>query len=660
MGYKNKQKKSKLRRNNFKHKSFIGFLEQTKKGSFRVKNDNLNLSYKIAFKEVKKAFIGDKIKCVISHRGWASIEKVIENNTETFIGKLEKFGNRYASFPVDMGRYNFVDIQGKLPKSIKSNDLVIIKITHYSKKDSRAKGFVQEVLDNSNLENRANKIAISKFKIRDKWSKNIINELKKLKRAEDVPLKEHIDLTKLSFVTIDGQNAKDFDDAVYAEEQRNGNLILFVAIADVSHYVTSNSFIDIEARKRGTSVYFSNKVVPMLPEEISNKTCSLRPNEEKACLVCKVEIDREGSLIDGSFFQGIIESKARLTYEKANKFFETNEYPEELSNSLQTINKIYILLKKNKTLRKALELEVPDFLPSIKNGELKRFKEVKRNTAHQVIEECMLLANICAAKILQASSVSSIYRTHPKPDLLNINQLQKFISSRRINLKLRPEGSVEDYFELLKISRNRNDKDIINMQILQSLNLATYQRKVSEHFALAYPSYTHFTSPIRRYPDLMVHRAIKAILNKYRKDIIKISNLKKIKLEKEDYPFDEKQIELISEESSHQERIAEKAERHAMNTLKCELAMKNIQKHFEGTISGITNFGLFILLQELGIEGLCHVKNLPKNDYFVFENTSKSLIGSSSGKGYFLGDKLSVRIKEVDIYSQQIDLEITK
>ena len=272
----------------------------------------------------------------------------------------------------------------------------------------------------------------------------------------------------------------------------------------------------------------------------------------------------------------------------------------------------------------------------------------------------MLLANICAAKILQASSVSSIYRTHPKPDLLNINQLQKFINSRRINLKLRPEGSVEDYFELLKISRNRNDKDIINMQILQSLNLATYQRKVSEHFALAYPSYTHFTSPIRRYPDLMVHRAIKAILKKYRKDIIKISNLKKIKLEKEDYPFDEKLIELISEESSHQERIAEKAERHAMNTLKCELAMKNKQKNFKGTISGITNFGLFILLQELGIEGLCHIKNLPKNDYFVFENTSKSLIGSSSGKGYFLGDKLSVRIKEVDIYSQQIDLEITK
>jgi len=192
------------------------------------------------------------------------------------------------------------------------------------------------------------------------------------------------------------------------------------------------------------------------------------------------------------------------------------------------------------------------------------------------------------------------------------------------------------------------------------LKRAEYSTLEKGHFGLQLDRYSHFTSPIRRYPDLMVHRAIKAILNKYRKDIIKISNLKKIKLEKEDYPFDEKQIELISEESSHQERIAEKAERHAMNTLKCELAMKNIQKHFEGTISGITNFGLFILLQELGIEGLCHVKNLPKNDYFVFENTSKSLIGSSSGKGYFLGDKLSVRIKEVDIYSQQIDLEITK
>ena len=660
MGYKFSRRKKRLRKTKMRNSYVVGVLQKVKHNRYRVKDLSTDEFYKISVKELRKAFVGDKVQCSLSPKRWARIEKILESNTSVFIGNLEKFGKRYKALPMDSGRHNYVDITGKVPISLKPSNLAKIKVTKQPTLSSSAKGYIEEILDSSNPETAANEIAISRFNLRNKWNRNIVNDLKKIKKLDLSTSSSRIDLSELLFVTIDGKNAKDFDDAVYAEETNKGDLNLYVAIADVSHYVEVDSFIDNEARTRGTSIYFTNKVLPMLPEEISNKLCSLRPKEKKACLVCKVELDKKGKLKEASFFEAIIESKARLTYEETSNFFEKEDYPLHLSTCLTSLKKIYDLLKEQKISRCALELEIPDYLPKIRNGEIQRFIRSKRNISHQVIEECMLLANICAAEVLLKSGSPSIYRIHPRPETTSIKQLELFARSRRINIKIRPEGKVEDFYHLIEHTSERKDQEAIHMQILQSLNQASYSEKPSGHFALAYVSYTHFTSPIRRYPDLIVHRIIKQLLNQSQNRKIKISEIKKTKLIEENYLFDEEELRSIAKQSSVKEREAELAARDAMNTLKCELAFKHRQKTFKGSISGITNFGIFILLQDLGIEGLCHIKNLPNNDYFVFDQTTKSLIGKSSGKGYFLGDSVSARIKNVDVALQRIDLDITK
>ena len=662
MGYKplSRSRKKRLRKSKKNHSKVVGLLQKSKNNRFRVKVLSREKTYKISVRELKKAFIGDKVLCSLSPIGWAIIEKVLESNTYRFIGRIEKFGKSYKASPLDSGKYNYVNIIGKLPKNLKPSSLAKIKVTEQPTISSPAKGYIEQILDESNSESKANEIAISRFNLRTTWSRNIINELKKIKKLDSFSSGLRKDLSHLAFVTIDGKDAKDFDDAVFAEKNKKGNFNLYVAIADVSHYVKVGSYIDQEARKRGTSIYFTNQVLPMLPEEISNELCSLNPDERKVCLVCKAEIDKNGTLMEAVFFEGIIESKERLTYEETNKFFEKKEYPEHLANSLRSLKEIYDLLKVKKISRYALELIIPDYIPKIQNGKIEKFVKTKRNTAHKVIEECMLLANISAAKILSKSKLPSIYRIHPKPDILSINQLQAFVRSRSINIKIRPEGLVEDFSNLIELVADRKDREAIHMQILQSLNLAIYSAKLSEHFALSYSAYTHFTSPIRRYPDLMVHRAIKGLLSQNQSGKLKINEIKKTNLNVKKYPFKLEEIKKIADLSSTKEREAEGASRNALNTLKCELALKHRQKSFQGNISGITNFGIFIHITDLGIEGLCHIKNLPKHDYYLFDEDSKSLIGKSSGQGYYLGDPVSARIKNVDVLLNRIDLDITR
>ena len=660
MGYKTSKRKKRLRQSNKPNSRIVGILKKSKSNRYRVIDSYSEEPYKISVKELRKAFVGDKVQCSLTPKRWVQIEKVLESNTTSFIGKLEKLGKSYKALPLDSGRHNYVNIKGKIPNSVKTSNLVKVKVTQQPTSRSSAKGYIEEVLDSKNPETAANEIAISRFNLRNSWNKNITNEVKKIQRLDPLLPSTRRDLSSLSFVTIDGKNAKDFDDAVYAEETNKGGYNLYVAIADVSHFVSNGSFIDQEARNRGTSIYFTNKVIPMLPGELSNKLCSLRPNEKKACLVCKVELDSKGNLCEATFFEAVIESKARLTYEETGNYFEKGDYPIHLLSCLQPLKNIYDLLKKQKISRCALELDIPDYLPKFKNNKIQKFIRSNRNIAHQVIEECMLLANISAAQLLLNSQIPSIYRIHPKPDQISINHLEMFARSRSLNIKIRSEAKVEDFYKLIELASGRKDLEAIHMQILQSLTLASYSEESSGHFALAYKSYTHFTSPIRRYPDLMVHRAIKELLRQNNKKELKVREAKKTKSNEKNYPFNLQAVKEIAEQSSFKEREAEKATRDATNTLKCELAARHRQKAFKGTITGITNFGIFILLPDLGIDGLCHIKNLPNNDYFVFDQVTKSLKGQSSGKGYFLGDSVSARIKEVDISLQRIDLDIAK
>jgi len=649
-------------RNRHKNKiKLIGYLEKHKSSrSYCIFNKSNKEKINLGKTELKKAMPGDLVQYHLTPRGWASIDKTIESNTSDFIGKLEKRGKSLYSSPVGLESIVRIKITGQIPKKINSKSLINVIMTKQPDSTSMGEGYIKSIISEDNILEQASALSISKYNLKYEWEKDVVTETQKLSKKTVSTELDCFDLRDKPFITIDGKTAKDFDDAVFAERDKSGKLILYVAIADVGRFVKPGSAMDEEARERGTSVYFTQKVIPMLPEVISNDLCSLRPNEDRYCLVCKTSVAKNGDPEEVEFFEAIINSKARLTYERVAEQIQEGKYLGTYSLSLKRLVEIYEILKQAKKTRGALELDIPFFVPIMNGNKILKFTDTPRNKAHLLIEECMLLANICAAKILLKAKISSLYRIHPKPDPIKIKNLEGFARSRKINVNLGINGKVEELSNLVEITKDRKDKETIHMQILQSLSLAIYETAVSEHFALGYPAYTHFTSPIRRYPDLMVHRALKALIKNSDNKMLSLNRIKTQNINNDFYPYNPDSIEKIASDSSLKERNAEKAEREAINYLKCEFARDNIGKEFNGFISGVTNFGLFIHLDSLHIEGLCHIKYLPRREYYEFDENSKMLKSTSSNHCYSLGDNLSVKIKDVDLTTQRIDIEILK
>ena len=634
-----------------KTKPSIGIVKKSKKSKGFYVEDNRESQFKLGKKEIYKIMPGDTVKFSLGKREWAFIEEVIERNTREFIGSVFTRGKKVYASPIGYENDIRVAITGDIPNKLNPGSLVKVKITQQPEAGKLAEAYIERTFTGG-LE-LAYEIAISNYKLNPTWPKSVISEANKLKFAEEKDVNFE-DLRNKTFVTIDGKNAKDFDDAVFGENDKDGNYILYVAIADVARFVKQGSVIDQEASERGTSVYFTQKVIPMLPEVISNDLCSLRPNEDKFCLVCKTIVDKNGNLINSTFFEAKINSKARLTYEKLSKDIEQNKLNETYAKSIKNLLEIYKRLKSNKDHRGALELEVPFYVPKFKENKITKFFSSPRTISHMMVEEFMLAANIATAEICLKLNMPSLFRVHPKPDILKIKNLTSFLRSRRINAKLDDGNSVNQLSKLVGIVDDRKDKTIMHMQILQSLSLATYEAKVSEHFALGYKAYSHFTSPIRRYPDLIVHRTIKKL--------IQINNgaiSSKDRIVSKG-PYTQDKLEKLAIECSKKERNAEKAERDALNHLKCEFASENIGNFYNGQITGVTNFGLFVHIQDINIEGLCHIKHLPKNEYYVYDESSQMLQSNSSKHSYSLGDFLKVKIEKVDVFSQRIDLRIQK
>ena len=435
-----------------KIKTSIGIVKKSKKSKGFYVEDNRESQFKLGKKEVYKIMPGDLVKFSLGKKESAFIEEVVERNTKEFIGSTFTRGKKLYCSPIGFENDIRVVISGDVPKTMNLSSLVKVKMTKQPEEGQLAEAYIEKTFT-SGLE-LAYEIAISNHKIKTDWSKSVINEANKLKLLEEG--NDHYeDLRDKTFVTIDGKSAKDFDDAVLGEKDEDGNYILYVAIADVARFVKQGSVIDQEAAERGTSVYFTQRVVPMLPEIISNDLCSLRPNEDSFCLVCKTVVDKNGTLKDSIFFEAQINSKARLTYENLSEEIEKGKLNKTYSKSIKNLLEIYERLKRNKENRGALELEVPFYVPKFNDNKITKFISSKRSITHMMIEEFMLAANIATAEICLKLNMPSLYRVHPKPDLLKINHLKDFVRSRKINIKLDEGNSVSQLSKLVEIVEDR-------------------------------------------------------------------------------------------------------------------------------------------------------------------------------------------------------------
>ena len=452
------------------------------------------------------------------------------------------------------------------------------------------------------------------------------------------------DVTRLPLVTIDGADARDFDDAVYCEKTNNGWRLL-VAIADVAHYVQPDSPLDLEAVARGTSVYFPGRVVPMLPEVLSNGLCSINPQVERLCMLCEMTLDDTGSVKRARFYNAVMLSHARLTYAQVNEILtdESSQLHQEFSEvvpHLKSLHALYVVLAANRAKRGAIEFASTETrILFDENKKISEIVPVVRNDAHKLIEECMILANVSAAGFLEQHSIPALFRVHHGPKSDRLEDLRSFLSLRGLSLGGGERPTALDYATLSQQIEGRPDQSVVSTVMLRSMQQAVYQPKNEGHFGLALSQYAHFTSPIRRYPDLLVHRAIKHILK--RESVIS-------------YRFSREEMNALGESCSTTERRAEEATRDVVSWLKCEYMQERVGDEFDGVITAVTSFGLFIELTDIHVEGLLHVTNLSR-DYYRFEQAAQAMVGERTGKQYRLGDSITVRVDDVNLEDRKID-----
>jgi ribonuclease R len=491
-------------------------------------------------------------------------------------------------------------------------------------------------------------IAIQTYELPYTWPAEVLAEAKTFR--VEVPEEAKVgrlDLRELPLVTIDGEDARDFDDAVYAE--RNGqSWRLWVAIADVSWYVRPHSALDAEAEKRGNSVYFPSRVISMLPEALSNGLCSLNPQVDRLCLVCEMEIGPRGGLNSFGFHSGVIRSAARLTYNQAAAMLLEGDQKlqkryQAVFPGLEDMYALYHVLRKARARRGAIDFEMGETqIIFDKAQKIKDIRPLVRNDAHRLIEEFMILANVAAARFLTKHKVPNLFRLHEHPAGDKLIDLRNFLAELGLELRGGDSPKAKDFSRLLQRVQGRTDAHLIQTVMLRSLKQAIYSPDNSGHFGLALDAYTHFTSPIRRYPDLLVHRAIRHILEQQPAKM---------------FLYTKDEMASLGEHCSMTERRADEATRDAVDWLKCEYMMDKIGECFDGLVTGVTAFGLFVELSDIYIEGLVHVTALG-NDYFHFDPVGHRLMGERTRKTYRLADKIRVTVVRVDLDEKKIDLEL--
>ncbi|MCQ4308015.1 ribonuclease R [Pseudomonas stutzeri] len=639
------------------------------------KSDDLFLSPA----QMRLVFDGDRCLARVAGldrrgRREGAIVEVISRAHETIVGRYqEESGIGFVMADNPKIQQEVLVTPGR-SMDAKPGQFVEIKITHWPTQRFQPQGDVIEVIGNYMAPGMEIDVALRSFDIPYVWPDAVKREAAKLKsEVEEKDKQKRVDLRHLPFVTIDGEDARDFDDAVYCEKLSgwklfSGGFRLYVAIADVSHYVKVGSELDKEAELRGTSVYFPERVVPMLPEELSNGLCSLNPHVDRLAMVCEITLNKSGKMTDYQFYEAVIHSHARLTYNKVSSMLEQpssaegkrliGEYAQVLPH-LKQLHALYKVLLKARHTRGAIDFETQE--TRIVFGAERKIAAItptERNDAHKLIEECMLCANVATARFLQDHDIPGLYRVHDGPPLERQEKLRAFLGELGLTLHKGKEGPTpKDYQALLERIQGRPDFNVIQTVMLRSLSQAVYSPDNNGHFGLNYEAYAHFTSPIRRYPDLLIHRAIRSVIRS-RRDTGHVrregaTSMPKARI----YPYDEAALEQLGEQCSMAERRADEATRDVVNWLKCEFMKDRVGETFPGVITAVTGFGLFVELTDIYVEGLVHVTAMP-GDYYHFDPLHHRLSGERSGRSFRLGDSVEVRVMRVDLDERKIDFEL--
>ena len=583
------------------------------------------------------------------------IVRVLENRKKQIVGRFF-LENGFAYVVPDDNRIGRdILVPNEHRNGARMGQVVVVELQERSAGFNQPVGVIREILGDNMAKGMEVEIALRNHDIPHQFPSAVEKYVKKF--SEEVPedaKKGRVDLRALPLVTIDGEDARDFDDAVYCEKHGKG-WKLWVAIADVSYYVRLRSALDTEAYHRGNSVYFPNRVVPMLPEILSNGLCSLNPQVDRLCMVCEMRISAKGKLTDYRFYEAVMNSHARLTYTKVANILEGDDALRErytaLVPHLEELHHLYQALLGARHQRGAIDFETIEtkFIFNAM-GRIDRIEPVVRNDAHKIIEECMILANIAAANFMEKHKEPALYRIHAAPSEEKLTSFRSFLSELGLTLGGALKPTTKDYAALLEKVKARPDHELIQTMLLRSLSQAVYNADNIGHFGLALEEYAHFTSPIRRYPDLTLHRGIKYLLAKEQGAKRKTTN-------SGGYHYSVEEIDLLGEHCSMTERRADEATREVADWLKCEYMQDHIGNEFNGVISSVTSFGLFVRLDDLLISGLVHISSL-ENDYYQLDAAKQRLIGENSGMQYRLGDKVRIRVEAVHLAQRMVDFSL--
>jgi ribonuclease R len=576
-----------------------------------------------------------------------SLVEVLERNTTSVVGKYLRERGVGFVVPENPRITHRILVPANAASTARPGQVVLAELTAQPTRQTQPIGRIVKVLGKPNAPGIEIEIAIHAHGLPIDWPPAVEKEAQRL--GAEVPAQAkrgREDLRHLPLVTIDGADARDFDDAVFCEPTPSG-WRLYVAIADVAHYVERGSALDEEARSRGTSVYFTRRVLPMLPEVLSNGLCSLKQKVDRLCMVCEMRVGRDGKVSRARFFEGVMRSQARLTYEEVAAMLfhgdaKLRRKHAPLLPHLEDLNGVFRVLLAQRRKRGAIDFELPEAYVEL--GEDRRIESIssyERNDVHRMIEECMIAANVSAARFLGRHKLPTLYRVHDKPSPEGVKELKAFLGTFGVPFPRVKDIEPRHFARVLQRIRGQSYDTLVETVLLRSMSRAAYQPDNLGHFGLALAEYVHFTSPIRRYPDLLVHRAIKHALSGKKPG---------------SFAYSPKHMDRLGKHCSMTEKRADDATREAIAWLKCEFMLDKIGEEFDGVITGVTSFGAFVQLQDVFVEGLVHVTSL-ENDYYELDAPNHRLVGARSNKVYQLAAPLRVRVVDVDMEQRRIDFE---